>query len=41
MVTTMMNMIKTARDNARLAGVEELIEFEVGDAAKPDARRVQ
>ncbi|MBE8575561.1 bifunctional 23S rRNA (guanine(2069)-N(7))-methyltransferase RlmK/23S rRNA (guanine(2445)-N(2))-methyltransferase RlmL [Vibrio sp. OPT18] len=27
-------MIKTARDNARRAGVEELIEFEVGDAAK-------
>ncbi|CAK2079942.1 fused 23S rRNA m(2)G2445 methyltransferase and 23S rRNA m(7)G2069 methyltransferase [Vibrio crassostreae] len=27
-------MIKTARDNARRAGVEELIEFEVGDAAR-------
>ena len=26
-------MIKTARDNARLAGVEDLIQFEVGDAA--------
>jgi len=26
-------MIKTARDNARRAGVEELIQFEVGDAA--------